>query len=139
MGCGVNLAAVMDAVAGRLATIAGLRVNAFPDGKVAVPAAVVAMPSAYTFDETYQRGGQRMTLPVVVLVSGTVPRSARNALSDYASATGARSIKSVLESGTYTAFDVVTVTGVEFDAYQIGAVAYPAAIFDLDIYGSGTN
>ena len=139
MGCGVNLANVMDEIATQLATIAGLRVTAYPDGKVSPPAAVVTMPSTYTFDETYQRGGQRMTLPVVVLVSGTVPRTARNALAAYASATGAKSIKSVLESGTHAAFDQVTVTRVEFDAYQVGAVTYPAAIFDLDIYGSGTS
>ena len=135
----MNLATVMDAIATQLGTIAGLRVTAYPDGKVAPPAAIVTMPSEYTFDETYQRGGQRMKLPVVVLVSGTVPRTARNALGDYASATGAKSIKSVLESGTYTAFDVATVTGVQLDAYQVGAVTYPAAIFDLDIYGSGTS
>ncbi len=135
----MNLASVMDAVAARLGTITGLRVTAYPDGQINVPAAIVTMPSALMFDETYGRGADRMNLPVVVLVSGTVPRAARNALGAYASAVGAKSIKAVLEGGTYAVFDTLRVTGVQFDVYQVGAVAYPAAIFDLDIYGSGTS
>lgn len=134
----MDLSDVMDAVANRLDTIAGLRVVAYPDGQVNPPCAVVAMPSDISFDATYARGSDRLTLPVVVLVSGTVPRMARDAMAAYCDGSGSSSIKAVVESGSYTAFDSVRVTGIQFDAYTYGGVEYPAAIFDLDIYGHGS-
>lgn len=133
----MNLADCMDQIAAQLDTITGLRVTPYPDGKVTPPAAVVTMPSDLTFDETYGRGSDRMTVPVVVLVSGSVPRKARNDLAAYCDGSGAKSLKAVLEAGTYTAFGSLRVTGVEFDVYQLGAVSYPAAIFSIDIMGSG--
>jgi hypothetical protein len=50
---------------------------------------------------------------------------------------GASSVKQVLESGTYTAFDELRVTSVEFDVVSIANTDYLAAMFDLDITGSG--
>ena len=134
----MDLSAVMDEIADQLDTIVGLRVVAYPDGQVNPPCAIVAMPSSLDFDETYGRGSDRLTLPVVVLVSGTVPRAARDALGAYCDGSGASSVKAVVEAGTYTSFDSVRVTGITFDAYTYGAVTYPAAIFDLDIYGNGS-
>lgn len=134
----MNLSNVMDAIATRLDVITGLRVYAYPDGNVQPPAAVVAMPEAITFDDTYGRGADRMTLPVVLLVSGSVPRTARDALGAYCDGSGAKSVKACLEGGGYTAFDSVRVTGIDFDVYEVGAVGYPAAIFTLDIYGHGS-
>lgn len=48
-----------------------------------------------------------------------------------------KSVKQVLESGTYTAFDTCRVTGVLFDIVTIGAVQYLSATFTIDITGSG--
>lgn len=133
----MNLSAVMDEVANQLATIAGLRAIAWPDGSVSPPAAIVTMPAGYVFDDTGTRGADRITLPVVLLVSGAVPRIARDALGLYCNGSGASSIKQVLESHTYTTFSTLRVTGIEFDTYTYGGVDYPAAIFTLDVYGSG--
>lgn len=134
----MDLADVMDEVAARLGTIAGLRVHAHPPGSVTPPAAVVSYPDTYTFDETYGRGMDRMTLPVVVVVGKASDRAARDQLGVYVDGSGAASVKQVLESGTYTAFHTVRVVGAEFDVVTIAAVDYLAATFDLDIAGSGS-
>lgn len=135
----MNLADVMDAIANRVDTISGLRVHAHPPGKVTPPAAVVAYPEAYTYDATYGRGMDRLTLPLVVVVGKATDRSARDDLGAYVDGSGSRSVKTVLESGTYTVFDTVTVTSVDFDVVTIGGTDYLAALFDLDIAGSGSS
>lgn len=134
----MNLASVMDQIATRLTTITGLRVFAWPPGTVTPPAAVVGYPSGYTYDETYGRGMDRLNIPVVIVVGRATERTARDALGAFVDGSGASSVKAVLEAGTYTAFHTVRVQSVEFDIYQLGAVDYLAAIFDLDIAGSGS-
>lgn len=134
----MNLADVMDEIATQLDTITGLRVFAYPPGTVTPPAAVVAYPTAYAFDATYGRGMDRISLPVVVLVGRPTDRPTRDLMGAYVDGAGASSIKAVLEAGTYTAFDSLRVTGVELDTYEQGAVTYLAAIFDIDIAGSGS-
>lgn len=136
---GMNIAAVMDAVSTRLSTIAGLRCHAHPVGSVTPPAAVVSYPDEYKYDETYGRGMDRMTLPVVLVVGKVVDRSARNALSAYAAGAGLSSVKRVLESGTYSAFHTIRVSEAEFDVVSIAAVDYIAATFGLDIAGQGST
>lgn len=134
----MNLGAVMQAVADRIDTITGLRVYAYPPDDVAVPAAIVGYPDTYTFDETYRRGMDRIeSLPVVVLVGQVSDRASRDTITQYVKGSGAASIKAVVESGTYTAFDTVRVTGVAFDVVTFAAVDYLGATFTLDIAGQG--
>ena len=133
----MDLGAVMDEVAELLATLTDLRVYAWPVEQAQPPAAIVAYPTAYTFDETYNRGMDRMTLPVVVLVGRAVDRTARDKLSSYVD--GPASVKRTLESGgPYQAFDTVRVGSPDFDIYELAANKYLAAIFDLDITGKGS-
>ena len=138
----MDLAAVMDAVADRLATITTLRVHEQPPGRIAPPGtggvAIVSYPEDIRFDQTYGRGMDRMTLPVVLVVGKVSDRAARTALAAFAKGSGATSVKAVLESGTYTAFHEVTVTSVEFDVVTIAATDYMAALFSLDIAGQGS-
>lgn len=134
----MDLADVMDEVASRLDTITGLRCFAYPPGTVNPPAAVVSYPDTYTYDETYGRGSDRLSLPVVVVVGKVSDRSARDQIGAYVDGSGARSVKAVLESGTYTAFDELRVVSVEFDVVTIGGTDYMAALFTLDILGSGS-
>lgn len=135
----MDLAAVMDAIATQLDTIAGLRVHPHPPDSIHPPAAVVTYPDSYDFDQTYARGADRLELPVVVLVGKVSERSARDTLAAYVNGSGAKSIKAVVESGTYTAFDTVRVTGASFDVIGVGSpeTQYLAATFVLDITGSG--
>lgn len=132
------LSDVMDELATQLDTIAGLRVFAYPPDSLVPPAAVVSYPNEYQFDNTYGRGSDVMHLPVMVVVGKTTDRVTRNLLSVYVDGSGAKSVKAVLEAGTYTAFEVVHVASVAFDVVQIGGTDYLNAEFSLEITGSGS-
>lgn len=133
----MDLGAVMQAVSDRLDTISGLRCFAYPTADVSPPAAIVSYPESITYDVTYARGMDRMSLPVVVVVGKVSDRTARDRLGAYCNGSGASSVKAVLESGTYTAFDTIRVESVEFDVVEIAGTSYMAALFTLDIAGSG--
>lgn len=134
----MNLAAVMDQISARLDTIADLRCFAYPPDTLQPPAAVVSYPEDYTFDETYGRGSDRLSLPVVVVVGKVSDRTTRDRLGAYVNGSGASSVKAVVESGTYTGFSSPRVTNVEFDVVEIAGTNYMAALFNLDIFGPGT-
>lgn len=134
----MDLGDVMDQVATQLDTITGLRVFAHPPGTVVPPAAVVSYPETYTFDETYGRGMDRLTLPVVVVVGKPTERSTRDRLAAYCDGSGSSSVKAVLESGAYSAFHMLRVVDIEFDAVTIGGTDYMAALFTVDIAGQGS-
>ncbi|HMG43942.1 MAG TPA: hypothetical protein VK611_21595 [Acidimicrobiales bacterium] len=102
----MNLADVMDDVAARIDTIPGLRVSAFPPDQVQVPAAVVTYPEAYTFDETYGRGMDRLTLPVVVMVGKVSDRKSRDQLAAYMDGSGPQSLKAAIEATSRVGPDV---------------------------------
>ena|SRR5690348_6063018 len=133
----MNIVNVMDQIATQLQTITGLRVSAYPPDNVQVPAAIVSWPDRYDYDETYGRGMDRITLPVVVLVGRTPDRVARTQLAAYCHGSGASSVKAVLESGTYTAFDSLRVESVAFDVVTFAGTDYTAATFSIDVVGTG--
>ena len=128
---------VMDEVAAQLDTITGLRVYGFPADSITPPAAVLAYPDLVTFDQTYGRGMDRLTLPVLVIVGKVTARTSRDNLVPYADGSGTKSIKAVVEAGTYTSCDTVRVVTADFDVIRVGGIDYAAAQFDLDITGSG--
>lgn len=135
----MDLALVMDDVAERLRSIQEfLSVHARPPDGVTAPCAVVAYPETLTFDETYGRGMDRMTLPVVVVVGKPSTAAARESMARFCNGTGPSSVKEVLESGIYTAFDELRVTEVDFDVITVGTSDYLAASFGLDIVGQGS-
>jgi hypothetical protein len=131
----VNLVDVADQLGDRLDLIEGLNVYRNPPGSVTPPAAVVGYPEDYEYLEELDR----MTLPVVLVVGKASLESARAELAAYVKKNGDRSVKGTLESGAYTALDTVRVTGAEFDSVRIGGTDYLAAVFDLDITGSGAE
>jgi hypothetical protein len=133
----VNLADVMDQVADRLDTISGLRTFAYPADSVVPPVAVVGYPEQIVFDATYGRGSDQISLPVWVLVGKVSARSTRDLIAPYAAGSGPSSVKEVLESGDYTAFDSLQVTVVEFDVLKVAGGDFLAAGFNLDIAGKG--
>lgn len=135
----MNLADCMDAIATQLDTITGLRTFAFPPDSLVPPAAVVSYPEDYTYDAAYGRGMDRLTLPVVIVLGKPTDRSVRDRLGAYVDGSGTRSVKQVVEAGTYTAFDSVRVASVEFDVVAIGGQDFMAALFSLDIAGKGTG
>lgn len=127
----------MDDIATRLRSIPAFReVAEYPKGAVTSPAAVVSYPEEYR-PVTYNRGADRMTVPVVVVVGKVSERSARDLLSDFVDGSGASSVIQALESGSYTAFHSLAVSNIEFDVVTIGDTDYIAALFDCDIVGRG--
>lgn len=135
----MRLADVMDDIAVRLRSIQAFReVAAYPKGSPTPPAAIVAYPESYNPRATYQRGAASMTIPVWVVVGKVSERTARDLLSQFVDGSGASSVIAVLEAGTYTAFDTLAVSGVDFDSVSIGGTDYLAAVFDCDIFGSGS-
>lgn len=133
----MDLGDVMQAIADRLDTIDGLRVYAFPPDVAQPPAAIVGYPEVVTYDNTYGRGSDVMTISVVVVDGRPTDRAVRDRITQYASGSGATSIKAVLESGSYTAFGTIRVANAEFDMVTIAAVDYLAVIFECNISGRG--
>jgi hypothetical protein len=133
----MNLANVMDQLATQIDTITGLRVTAFPADQVQVPAAVIGYPERISFDETMARGADRMELPVFVLVGKVWDRTTRDEMAVYCDGSGAKSIKAVAEAGVYTAMHSVRVAFVTFETVVVAAVEYLAAVFTVDVFGTG--
>lgn len=134
----MDLADVMEEVAGKLSAINGLRVFAYPPDNLAPPAGVVSYPESYEYDGTYGRGMDRLKLPVVVVVGKPTDRSTRDRLARYCDGAGAGSVKVAAQAGPYVACDTVRVESVEFDVVSIGGTDYMAALFTLDITGPGS-
>lgn len=136
----MDLNAVADELKARLDTMPGLRAHGHPPASVSPPAGIVSYPERVDYDVTTGRDADRVPAwPLVLVVGRVTERSARERIYDYAAATGDRSIKALLEGDPFASCDVVTVTRCEFDTVTIGAVDYIAAVFTLDIIGSGTT
>jgi hypothetical protein len=136
----MNIGDVMDEIAERLRRAPSLagRTFEYPPGSVHGHAAIVTYPDDYTFDAAYQRGLDRMTIPVWIVVGRPTDRSTRDLLSKYINGSGEESVKALLEDDDeYQSFDTLRVASVQFDNYPIGAVEYLAAGFNLEITGQG--
>jgi hypothetical protein len=136
----MNLNTVADEIATVLDTIAGLRISDYPPASVTPPAGIVSYPASVEFDATYGRGMDRIPdWPVLVVVGKATDRTARERIYAYAAATGASSVKAVLEAHTYTSLATLRVVSCEFDVLEIASVNYISALFHLDIAGQGTT
>lgn len=137
VGCGVNIADVMDELGVSLDTVDGLRVFPYSAGRVTPPAAMVLWPDPLDYDSTFARGMDRMTIPVVVLVGMLDARTSRDTLGKYLDGSGSHSIKAAVEAGTYAACDTVRVMSAEVQAYTVAATTYLGAEFQVDVIGQG--
>lgn len=131
---------VADELSDRLDTIAGLRCFGYPPPTVTPPAAIVSYPERIVFDETYGRGMDRVEAwPVLIVVGKATDRAARERIYDYAAGSGSKSVKAVLESGTYTSFDTIRVVDCTFDVVTIAGTDYISALFTVDIAADGES
>lgn len=135
----MKISNIMSTMASRLDNISGLTVYAFPSDQAYPPCAVIGWPEEYTYDATYGRGSDRLTLPVFVLVGKMADRSVRDTLSAYVDGSGAKSVKATLESSTWASMDVARVVSVEFSEVSVAGVEYMAGIFSVDIFGDGST
>lgn len=132
------LSAVMDEMAVELDTIDGLRVFPYPADNIPAPAAIVGYPESLTFDTTMGRGVDMAVFPIFVLVGRVTDRTARDLLGVYCDGTGAKSVKAVLQAGKpWVAMASVRVASVEFTVVTVAGVDYLAAVFTVNVYGSG--
>lgn len=139
----MNLTAVMDQVADALRTVTGFKfVHAFPPPSVVPPVGIVSYPEKIEYDQTHGRGMDRIrNLPVVVVVGKATDRAARDRVAAWSTPVGEGSIKQGLESaferGALPAIQYLSVLSCDFDVVTIAGVDYLAAMFAVDIAGSG--
>lgn len=133
----MNLATVLSELGTRLSSISGLQTYTFPPARVVPPAAAFWLERV-AYHGTYTSSGlERLILTLRVGTANNDPESAWNQVATWASGSGVSSVKAVLESGTYTSFDIVTVEDAQFLPWTIGDFTLLAAQFTLDIAGSG--
>lgn len=136
----MNVKAVAEEMAGKLAGIDGLRAFGYPVARLPFPGAVVGLPDEVTFDQTYGRGVDVMTVPVWVMVARGDERAAAAELLPYLDGAGAKSVKAALDStasNTYTECDEVTVASAVTGAYTYNGVDAFGAEFTVQVEGRG--
>lgn len=133
----MRLADVMDALGAALDTIAGLRATPYYADSVTPPAAVVAWPDSYDYDQTMQRGSDSVSFPVVCVVGRADARTTRDQLSEYANGSGALSVKAAIEDYVTDVWDSARVTKAEFGSVSIAGTSYLSATFIVEIYAPG--
>jgi hypothetical protein len=136
----MNLQAVREEIAARLATIEGLNTFPYRPDKIVPPAAFPDLPERIDYDGSYERGMDAMPLPVNVLVGKMSAQASHEQIAAYVAGEGPRSFKATLDSSPsnpYTSCDDVHVKSVEFAIFTIAGVDYLAASFSVDITGNG--
>lgn len=132
---------VLDEIGTKVATISGLSVFPYTVGKIPAPAAVVGLPDDITYDATYGRGSDTMTIPLWVMVSRANEQAGSADLAAYLAGSGTRSVKAAVDStntNEYTSCDEVTVVSAAPGSFTSGGVAFLGAEFTLEIIGSGS-
>jgi len=136
----MDIKAVREEIGVKLGAIAGLRVFHYSVDKIPPPGAIVGLPELIDFDESYDRGSDKFTLPLWVMVARADARAAEAELSAYLNGSGAKSVKAAVDDtnvNTYTSCDTVTVTTGVPGSYTSGGVDMLGVEFTLDITGSG--
>lgn len=137
----MDVKAVAEELAGKLATISGLRAFGYPVAQLPFPGAIVGLPDEITFDQTYGRGSDAMTFPVWVMVGRADERAGALELMAYLDGSGVKSVKAALDktnTNTYTSCDDVTVTQAVPGTYTYNGVDAFGAEFTVEVLGSGS-
>lgn len=134
----MNIVDVMQQISDRAGTIADLNCFPYPPDKLHPPAFEVNFPEPIDWDETYGGGKAKITLTANLLMGRQQDRSAWKNIGLYVGPSGAKSIKAVLESGTYTAFDTLLAKRIEFAIFPVAENRFLGAEFTLQITGPGS-
>lgn len=129
----VIVADVMDDIAERLDTISGLRVLPYDDDAddIQLPAGLISLSPKIDYSKTYGPTGMvKQDFIITILVSLVDSQIRRKEIAPYGDSvnTGGKSVKAVLESGTYTAFDVIFVHTGMYTILTIAENTYKAFI-----------
>lgn len=131
-----SVPAIREALAARLATIAGLRIYDFVPGQVNPPAAVV-LPGdpLIEYDETMD-GLDSYRFTIMVLVANPLERLGQDALDAYLARDGVSSIKAAIEAAERLG-GLVSFTRVarvrNYGATEYAGSQYLAAEFDVEV------
>lgn len=129
------LSTVMDAIADAIRNEGVTdRVYEWPSDQVSPPCAVVGYPrdEDIEFDVTYGRGSDRAVFPIYLMVGRVSERAARDRLSTLL--TGATGLKDHLDGNLGGAVQTARLKTVRIEEVTVGAVAYLAAVADLEVY-----
>lgn len=137
----MNVHDVAVELAARL-TAADIRTYVGPPDSISVGpngAAVIVMPELITYDQTYGRGSDSMTWPLLVLAGKVTDRLVLGRIGQFCDGSGDLSIKALLEatSTSYTSCDSVRVVSVQLDTVTWQGTDFQGALFELHIFGSG--
>lgn len=140
----MNLDEVAEELAVRLRAAPSLTGRTYAEvvPTITAPAAIIGYPTDGTYDRTYRRGKDSMTVPVVVAIGRPDQSGTRKRLAGYINGSGPESVHQLLEGeadtpSAYASCDTVSVTGWETDVYSIGGTDYLVAVFQVDITGPG--
>lgn len=118
-----------------LRTIGGLRVYDFPSDRVETPAAVLSLPET-PYDVTLGGRSDEWTFPLWVLVAKADDRAAYGEMVDYLEATGAKSIRAIVEADTTLggACDTVSVLSARPLFATVAGTEFLAIEFTVEVY-----
>lgn len=123
----------------RLDIIPDLRVLPYEADDIQVPAALISLPRDLQFSKTYERGMDYAIFNVLILVGSVDDRIRRDDITKYGDGVGTYSIKKNLESGMYTAFDIIFVASGLFDVMRIAGTDYLGLRFVVNVSGQGSR
>lgn len=121
-----TLSEIMDGLAALIDTPNSY---AYPVESISVPCTVVGYPTEVIFDLTYNRGGDKITLPVWYILGRSGSKDARDALSD--AMTGVGSLKEALD-GAHS-FGDVRCTDASVEEITVAAVTYIAIKVKVEV------
>lgn len=126
----------MDQIGDQIDTIPKLNVLPYEADAINPPCALVSLPSEINYRNTYQNGMHTAIIIVTVFVSIVNDLVRRHDIAPYADSKGARSIRQILENGSYSAFDILSVEKAMFDVRRIEDIDYLCVVFTIKIVSS---
>lgn len=137
----MNIDTVMKELGTAAGSIAGLRVLPWAAKNVSPPGLIFGLPVDITPNEAYGRGAMRFRdMPAYLLVGQAASRTALASLAAYCAGTGAKSlVKAWQDYAGYVQIQAISITRIELTAVEFSGVDLLAAVFHLDIMGSGQN
>lgn len=131
---------IMDGLATRLQTISGLRVTDYIPGQVTPPAAVIGVPGIQQYHGTMGNGVVVWSPMVTVFTSTAWDRFGQNALAEYMSPTGAKSIRAAIEADRTlggVVSDCVVMSAEAMSIQQFAAIGYYGGQWTLQCIATG--
>lgn len=129
----------LNQIGDRLEQIPGLRGSKYEDeaDEIQVPCFLLSLPPNIDYDKT-MGGAVEQDIMVTVLVDVVDAKVRRKEISRYADTEGPYSIKFMLETGTYTAFDTIQMKKGYFTVLNIATpqISYKAFVQTGKIFGT---